>query len=120
AAESLYFDPGRRVVDVAFRVLPGSATVFDTLMFRVQREGDTTGRPGKTSHADLRDLFPLRAGDTLSLADINAYERKLKSTRVFNFVRLRDSVPGTGERGLLLLTAEERVPGEIEVAGYWE
>jgi outer membrane protein assembly factor BamA len=122
AAESLYYDPGRFAVDVAFRVQPGAAFVFDTLMFRVQREGDTTGRPGVTRHAVLRELFPLGPGDTLSLSDVNTYERKLKSTRVFNFVRLRDSLAegGAGPRGILVLNGEERIPGEREITGYWE
>lgn len=127
AAESLYYDPGRAEVHVAFRVLPGKALVFDTLVFRVQREGDTTGRDGNTRKAVLRDLFPLEPGDTLTLSELNAYERKLKSTRVFNFVRLRDSTPNAGAPagaatagGTLVLSAEERVPGELDVAGYWE
>lgn len=123
AAESLYYDPGRKAVDVSFRVQPGAATVFDTLLFRVQREGDTTGGTGVTRHKDLRELFPLRRGDTLTLSGLNDYERKLKSTRVFNFVRLRDSSSrdstGVG-RGTMVLSAEERVPGEFDLAGYWE
>lgn len=122
AAESLYFDPTRGEVDVALRVLPGKALVFDTLLFRIQREGDTTGRPGITNLKGLRHLFPLAPGDTLTLEQLNAYERKLKSTRVFNFVRLRDSLPDSGAvaRGVLVLTAEERMPGELDIAGYWE
>lgn len=120
AAESLFIDPARRAVDVSYHVRPGPAFLFDTLLIEIQREGDTTGLPGKTRPEDLRDLFPLKPGDTLSLAEKNAYERKLKSTRVFNFVRLRDSIPPGGGPGMLLLTAEERVPGEAEIAGYWE
>jgi outer membrane protein assembly factor BamA len=124
AAESLYYDPVRKAVDVAFRLQPGTALVFDTLVFRIHREGDTTGGAGKTNRRVLRNLLPLDPGDTLSLAELNAYERKLKSTRVFNFVRLRDSAteadPDARARGVLVLAAEERVPGEVEAAGYWE
>jgi len=123
AAESLHYDPGRKVVDVAFRMQPGAAIVFDTLMFRIQREGDTTGGAGVTRAADLRELFPLAPGDTLTLSDLNDYERKLKSTRVFNFVRLRDSTAlgDSGDaRGVMVLSAEERVPGELDLATYWE
>jgi outer membrane protein assembly factor BamA len=122
AAESLYFDPGLGLVDVALRVVPGNALVFDTLVFHVQREGDTTNRSGITRLKGLRELFPLERGDTLTLTQLNDYERKLKSTRVFNFLRLRDSVPEseTASRGVMVLTAEERVPGELDVAGYWE
>jgi outer membrane protein assembly factor BamA len=123
AAESLYYDPGRKAVDVAFRVQPGAALVFDTLLFRIQREGDTTGGTGVTRHDDLRDLFPLASGDTLTLSGLNDYERKLKSTRVFNFVRLRDSSAQSASgasKGVMVLAAEERVPGELDFAGYWE
>lgn len=123
AAESLYHDPGRKAVDVAFQVQPGAATVFDTLMFRVQREGDTTGGAGVTRQKNLRELFPLERGDTLTLSGLNDYERKLKSTRVFNFVRLRDSSSRDSvgvARGTMVLSAEERVPGEFDLAGYWE
>jgi outer membrane protein assembly factor BamA len=123
AAESLYYDPGLKVVDVAFRVQPGEAMVFDTLMFRIQREGDTTGGAGVTKQSTLRGLFPLAPGDTLTLSGLNDYERKLKSTRVFNFVRLRDSSARDSAdrmKGVMVLSAEERVPGELDITGYWE
>jgi len=128
AAESLYYDPGVKSVNVAFHVQPGAALVFDTLLFRVQREGDTTGGSGVTRRDELRDLFPLEPGDTLTLSELNHYERKLKSTRVFNFVRLRDSADRSATtidsaaraRGVMVLTAEERIPGELDLAGYWE
>lgn len=127
AAESLYYDTDRKAVDVAFRVQPGQALVFDTLVFDIRREGDTTARSGLTRLSELEGLFPFKRGDTLSLTELNNYERKLKSTRVFNFVRLRDSMPpsppgggGGGEGGVIRLAAEERVPGEIEATGYWE
>lgn len=122
AAESLYYDFDYKSVDVVFRIDPGRALVFDTLLFRIQREGDTTGLRGMTQLSVLRELFPLRAGDTLTLRDIGTYERKLKSTRVFNFVRLRDSIVDASmhSRSALILEAEERIPGEFEIAGYWE
>jgi outer membrane protein assembly factor BamA len=55
----------------------------------------------------------------LSLKDISAYERKLKSTRVYNYVRVRDSLMESGGSALLL-NAEERVPGAIDVSAFWE
>ncbi|HEX2612203.1 MAG TPA: BamA/TamA family outer membrane protein [Fibrobacteria bacterium] len=120
AAESLYYDIDRKAVNVAFRVQPGAALVFDTLVFDIRREGDTTARTGLTKLSELQDLFPFERGDTLSLTELNNYERKLKSTRVFNFVRLRDSTPAGETGGIIRLSAEERIPGEIEAAGYWE
>jgi outer membrane protein assembly factor BamA len=121
AAESLFYDFDRKAVDVVFKVKPGPALVFDTLMLRIVREGDTTGLSGKTRPSVLRGLFPTGRGDTLSLRDINTFERKLRSTRAFNFVRLRDSAgPAAGANSAVLLYAEEKVPGEMEIAGYWE
>jgi outer membrane protein assembly factor BamA len=121
AAESLYYDFDRKAVDVVFQVNPGRALVFDTLLFRIHREGDTTGRSGKTRRSVLRGLFPPDPGDTLSLRDINLFERKLKSTRVFNFVRVKDSLADPSHtRSAVFLTAEERVPIELEAVGYWE
>lgn len=119
-AESLYIDSVQARVDVVFRVQPGNAFVLDTLRLRVAREGDTTGLAGKTREARLRRLFPLSPGDTLTLGVLSGYERRLKSTRVFNFVRLRDSAAAGPGRAVLTLLAEERVPGEAEVAAYWE
>jgi outer membrane protein assembly factor BamA len=121
AAESLFYDTAHKAVDVAFRVEPGSALVFDTLMLHVLREGDSLGvSTGKTSPALMRSLFSLRRGDTLSLKDINTFERKLKSTRAFNFVRVRDSSMDSGQRSALLLNAEEKQPGDIELSAFWE
>lgn len=120
AAESLFYDHDRKAVDVAFHVQPGAATVFDTLVFRVHREGDTTAAAGVTRTDHLRSLFPLARGDTLTLSGLNEYERKLKSTRVFNFVRLRDSIGPDSGRSVMVLSAEERIPGEFDLAGYWE
>jgi outer membrane protein assembly factor BamA len=121
AAESLFYDFDRKAVDVVFKVRPGPALVFDTLLLRIQREGDTTGLRGKTRPSVLRGLFPTEPGDTLSLRDINTFERKLRSTRAFNFVRLRDSGGSAADgRSAILLAAEEKVPGEMEIAGYWE
>lgn len=121
AAESLFHDHERKAVDVVFQLQPGVAAVFDTLVFRVHREGDTTGAAGVTRRDHLRSLFPLERGDTLTLSGLNDYERKLKSTRVFNFVRLRDSSVGDADaRSIMVLSAEERIPGEFDLAGYWE
>jgi len=121
AAESLFYDTSDKLVNVAFHVDPRQALVFDTLTLHIQREGDTTGLPAKTSTKLLRSLFTLHRGDTLSLSDINDFERKLKSTRAYSFVRIRDSLlPDAGGRSALILNAEEKVPGELEASGFWE
>ncbi len=121
AAESLFYDTSDKLVNVAFHVDPRQALVFDTLTLRIQREGDTTGLEGRTSAKLLRSLFTLHRGDTLSLKDINAFERKLKSTRAYSFVRIRDSLlPDAGGRSALILNAEEKIPGELEGSAFWE
>ncbi len=122
AAESLFYDTTQKSVHVAFRIAPGRALVFDTLILHIQREGDTTGLQGKTSTKLLRGLFTLQRGDTLSLKDISNFERKLKSTRVFSFVRVRDSLFSEtgGGRSALVLNAEEKIPGELEASAFWE
>ncbi len=121
AAESLYYDTTGRQVAVSFQVQPGQALVFDTLILRVTREGDSSGLPGLSNTRLLRSLFRFHRGDTLPLNDMNTFERKLKSTRVFNFVRVRDSLlPGAGGRSALILNAEEKVPGDLSYSGFWE
>jgi len=120
-AESLFYDTASKAVHVVYRVDPGLALVLDTLILHIQREGDSTNRPGKTSPELLRSLFPLQRKDTLALKDISTYERKLKSTRGFNFVRVRDSLlPDAEGRSALVLNAEEKMPGELDLAGVWE
>src|SRR5690606_1541856 len=57
SAETLSPDTVSKTVDVRFRVDPGPAVVFDTLLIRNHREGDTTGRPGITRGHLLRSLL---------------------------------------------------------------
>lgn len=121
ASESLFIDTAQKGVRVNFLVNPGRALVFDTLVLNIQREGDTSGKAGKSSPRILRDLFTLRRGDTLSLRDISKFERKLKSTRVYNFVRIRDSLlPDPSQPSALVLNAEEKTPGELDASMFWE
>lgn len=121
STETLSPDTLAKTVNLEFLVEPGPAVIFDTLIIRNGREGDTTGAKGVTSEGLLRDLLRMRAGDTVSLAEMAGYERKLKSTRVFNHVRIRDSLLASrGVRSALILTAEERVPGEADASVFLE
>jgi outer membrane protein insertion porin family len=121
STETLTPDTLAKTVHLEFLVEPGPAVVFDTLMIRNGREGDTTGAKGVTRENLLRDLLRLQAGDTVSLSSMAAYERKIKSTRVFNYVRLRDSLLSSrGVRSALILTTEERVPGEADGSVFLE
>jgi outer membrane protein assembly factor BamA len=121
SSERLAPDTTAKTVNLEFLVDPGPAVVFDTLMIRNLREGDSTGKAGVTSTRLLKDLLRLEAGDTVSLSTIGSFERKLKSTRAFNYVRLRDSLLETeGNRSALILSTEERVPGEADASVFYE
>jgi outer membrane protein assembly factor BamA len=121
AGESLRLDSAAAAIDLVFQVEAGSPLIFDTLLIRITREGDTTNQPGLTNEGMLRNLLQLSHGDTVSLRKTSAYERKLRSTHVFNLVRLKDSTLDTST-GLTAMQfkAEERVPGEMELSAFYE
>jgi outer membrane protein assembly factor BamA len=119
STERLTPDTSAKAVNLDFEVEPGPAVVLDTLIFRNRREDDSTGKDGITSPRLLRTLLGLHRGDTASLAVISAYERKLKASRAFNYARVHDSLlPGGGSA--LILTSEERVPGEADGSVFLE
>lgn len=118
-AERLDPDTAAKVVHLAFTVEPGRPVVFDTLLIRNRREGDSTGAAGVTRGGLMRSLAGLRRGDTVSQGGIASLERKLRSTRVFNYVRIKDSLLENG-RSALVLSTEERVPGEMDASAFFE
>ncbi len=121
STEKISPDTTAKLVNVEFQVDPGPAVVFDTLIIRNSREADSSGAKGITSEPLLRSLLGFRRGDTVSLAAIASFEKKLKSTRAFNFVRLRDSlIENQASRSALVLSTEERVPGELEASLFYE
>ncbi|MEO6096343.1 MAG: BamA/TamA family outer membrane protein [Fibrobacteria bacterium] len=121
SGERLEPDTSAKTIDLIFSVDAGPAVIFDTLILRNLREGDSTMTDGVTRKSLLRSLQGNRAGDTVSQADNSAFERKLKSTRVFNYVRLRDSLMASGNgRSALILSTEERVPGEADLSVFYE
>ncbi|HKP95806.1 MAG TPA: BamA/TamA family outer membrane protein [Fibrobacteria bacterium] len=121
SAERLTPDTSAKTVGLEIAVEPGPAVVFDTLLIRNLREGDSTGKSGVTSTRLLKSLLGVKAGDTVSLSAMATFERKLKSTRAFNYVRLRDSLlESEGNRSALILSTEERVPGEADVSLFFE
>ncbi len=121
AGESWRLDTANYKVDLIYQVEAGRPLVFDTLLIHNRREGDSTEAQGLTQFELLRGLLNLKRGDTVSLRKTSAYERKLRSTHVFNVVRLKDSVLDTNS-GLtaMVLKTEERVPGEMELAAFYE
>lgn len=118
-SESLVPDTLAKAVNLAFHVETGPAVVFDTVIIRNRREGDTTGARGVTRQRLLRALVDLRRGDTVSQGGIGSFEKKLRSTRVFNTLRVRDSLLANG-RSALILSTEERVPGEMDFSVFYE
>jgi outer membrane protein assembly factor BamA len=119
SSERLDPDTVAKKIDLRFLVEPGPAVVLDSLVLRNRREEDTTGAAGITKPGLLRSLLWLDHGDTVSLSALSAYERKLKSTRAFNYVRLRDSLLENGRSDLILAT-EERIPGEADGSVFLE
>jgi outer membrane protein insertion porin family len=114
-------DTSAKKVDLEYDVDPGPAVVFDRFIIRNLRENDTTGTSGVTSTRLLRNLLALKPGDTVSLSRLGSFERKLKSTRVFNYVRVKDSLMADqGNRSALILATEERIPGELEYSAFYE
>jgi outer membrane protein assembly factor BamA len=119
STEQLIPDTSAKAVNLHFEMDPGPAVVFDTLILRNRREDDSTGKAGITSSRLLRNLLGLHRGDTASLAAISSYERKLKASRSFNYARVHDSLlPGGGSA--LILSSEERVPGEADGSVFLE
>jgi outer membrane protein assembly factor BamA len=119
SSERLDPDTLAKTVGLHFLVEPGPAVVLDSLVLRTRREEDSTGAAGVTRPRLLRSLLGLEPGDTVSLPALSGYERKLKSTRAFNYVRLRDSLLENG-RSALILATEERVPGEADGSVFLE
>ncbi len=121
STEQITVDTAGKTVALEFQVDPGPAVIFDTLMIRDVREGDSSSAPGITRPSRLRGIFGMRRGDTLSVAALGNFERKLKSTRTFNYVRLKDSLGLASGRGsALILNTEEKVPGELDAGLFFE
>lgn len=119
--ETIIPDTLSKVINVDFKVEAGPAVVFDTLIIHNVREEDSTQHPGNTKPKIFASLFNLKRGDTLSKAGMSFFEKKLKSTRVFNYVRLRDSLLVDREnRSAMVLSTEERVPGDLEASLFYE
>jgi outer membrane protein assembly factor BamA len=121
STESWRLDSLSHSVDLVFHIDAGKPLVFDTLLLRIEREGEEVPEPGLTSPRLLRNLLQLNPGDTLSLRKTSTFERKLRSTHVFNTVRLKDSLLDSADgRTAMILKLEERVPGEMELSGFYE
>jgi outer membrane protein assembly factor BamA len=121
STEKLTSDTLAKVINLEFLVESGPSVVFDTLILRNFREADSTGTRGITQERLLRSLLGLRRGDTVSLNTTASFEKKLKSTRVFNFVRLRDSLLADGNnQSAMILSTEERLPGEMTASLFYE
>jgi len=114
-------DTTAHAVDLIYQVEAGKPLVFDTLIIQNSRENDSDQTPGLTSKSLLRSLLPLKKGDTVSLRKTSNFERKLRSTHVFNYVRLKDSLLAQDSTAsALLLKTEEHIPGELEWSAFYE
>ncbi len=108
-------------VRVNYKVNPGNLVVFDTLMVANSREGAQHTKAGLTNPVVFRSLLGLRRGDTVSAEAVAELEKKLRSTGIFNYVQVRDSVLENAEgRSALVLKAEEAFPGELQAGLFYE
>ncbi|MFC1586116.1 outer membrane protein assembly factor [Fibrobacterota bacterium] len=110
-----------KTIDVVFTVDPSYLVVFDTLIVKNRREKISSDNPGVSDETLIRRILKMKRGDTVRLSETNKYKAKLKSTRIFNHVRLKDSLlTDNMRRSALMLSLEERVPGRINSALFWE
>lgn len=110
-----------KTVDVNFLVDPSYMVVFDALVVRNKREKQTDSSRGLSNETFIRRIFKIEKGDTVNLSEANEFKARLKSTRAFNYVRLKDSlIAGEINKSVLTLALEERVPGRISNSLFWE
>ncbi len=108
-------------VDVSFEVDPSYLIIFDTLIIDNRRESRGKKVNGVTRQGFMRNLLPFERGDTLNLSEANSFKKKLKSTKSFNYVRIRDSLLIDKEmRSAIIVRTEERIPGSLGGNVFWE
>jgi len=107
-------------VEILYRVTRGHAVVFDTLMVNIRRVPPMDSLEGLTREDLLRALVPYRVGDTVRTDPNDKVIEKLQSTGLFNSVRLEDSALADKSKSALILTVEEKVPGNASASIFFE
>ncbi len=120
-AEDVTLVPESHSVRVDYKVHPGNLVVYDTMLVANVREGSRDTVPGLTRLPVFQSLMGLQRGDTVSAEKVAEVEKKLRSTGIFTYVRIKDSLlSDAGGRSALLLKSEEAIPGEIQSALFYE
>ncbi|MBF0432694.1 MAG: BamA/TamA family outer membrane protein, partial [Fibrobacteria bacterium] len=120
-SQRIDFNDSAKTVDVVFDIDPSYLVIFDTLIIRNKREKKSEYTNGLSDPDLMQRILKFKRGDTVRLSKTNLYKSKLKSTRVFNYVRIKDSIlVDKNNRSALLLLTEEKIPGHINSALFWE
>jgi outer membrane protein assembly factor BamA len=115
------FDDSLKTINVTFTIDPSYMIKFDSLIVRNRREKKSTFIQWNSNEKLIRKILKMNKGDTVRLSNTNSFKSKLKSTRLFNYIRLKDSlISEENKRSALILKLEERVPGRISSAVFYE
>jgi outer membrane protein assembly factor BamA len=113
--------PETRTVKVDYLVEPSYPVLYDTLIIRNRRAAPADSLEGITDDALLRSLVKYDKGDTVRIKGTDRLIEKLQYTGAYNYARLRDSLlPGPAHASALVLTLEERVPGNFRASTFYE
>ncbi len=109
-----------KVVDVTYKVTPNYLVIFDSLIIRNKKENRKNYVPGISDKKFIQGLLKIKEGEMVSLSKTNNFKSKLKSTRVFNSVRLKDSlIDAETGRSILIANLIESAPGKIFGSLFW-
>lgn len=115
-----YVNYTEKCVDVSFTIVPGYRVILDTLFIHTKRNSDKNEKNGISDPLFIQSLLDIQKGDTVSLNKTQSFKRKLKSTRLFNNVRIDDSLLQSTGESALTINLQERVPGKISGGVFWE
>ena len=116
-----FFNDSLKTVDVTFSIDPSHVILFDTLLIENRKERKSTFQSGISKVNFIRGILKINKGDTVKLNRTNSFKTKLKSTRVFNYVRIKDSLlSNKNNKSALHLTLEEKIPGNISTGLFYE
>ncbi len=104
------------VVEVNFIVDLGVLFIFDTLKITLKREGEN--KKGKTSESYLRNLFGLKKGDVIKSNTYEDFTSKLRSSKNFVSVNIKDSIL-PNQKLFVALHLVEHIPGRFSTGIFW-
>ena len=118
--DSVTVDTTTNMVSVFYRVQPKWIVIFDTLLVHISRPGEKGLKP-LTKETKLRRLVTFERGDTVQTEKLDRITDNILSSRLFTYVRLRDTLLDSANlRSALILEAEERAPGHLTLDFFYE